>query len=174
MLFRSPDRGALRMTTPVDPANADAATEDGARIIRSAETSDGPGPDVIAAHTLTGYAVVSPTGEKLGDIQAIMLDIKSGRIAYAVLSFGGFLGIGDKLFAISWAALTVDTGAGNFILNVSKEKLARAPGFDKDHWPSMADSTWATEIHAYYDIRPYWDEPLSEDTSNYGRDARTS
>jgi sporulation protein YlmC with PRC-barrel domain len=144
------------MTTAIDPATGEPAPESGARIIRSTETSDGPGPNVIAAHTLTGYAVVSPTGEKLGDVEAIMLDIGNGRIAYAVLSFGGFLGIGDKLFAIPWAALTLDTRAGNFILNVSKEKLARAPGFDKDHWPSMADSAWAGEVHGFYEVVPYW------------------
>jgi sporulation protein YlmC with PRC-barrel domain len=144
------------MTTAIDPATGEPAPESGARIIRSTETSDGPGPNVIAAHTLTGYAVVSPTGEKLGDVEAIMLDIGNGRIAYAVLSFGGFLGIGDKLFAIPWAALTLDTRVGNFILNVSKEKLARAPGFDKDHWPSMADSAWAGEVHGFYEVVPYW------------------
>ena len=77
-------------------------------------------------------------------------------IAYAVLAFGGFLGIGDKLLAIPWGALTLDTGASRFILDVSKEKLERAPGFDKDRWPAMADPAWATELHVYYDIVPYW------------------
>src|SRR5436853_6581567 len=136
--------------------------------------SDGPGPEVMDAATLIGDGVVNSSGEDLGKIEAIMLDVTTGRIAYAVLSFGGFLGLGAKLFAIPWSALTLDAGEKRFILNVTKERLENAPGFDKDHWPSMADSTWATEIHAYYDIRPYWDEPLSDDTSNYGRDARTS
>ena len=74
------------------------------------------------------------------------------------MSFGGFLGIGSKLFAIPWSALTLDTTNQRFILDASKEQLEAALGFDKDHWPTMADRTWATDIHAYYDVPPYWDD----------------
>ena len=77
--------------------------------------------------------------------------------AYAVLSFGGFLGMGDKLFAIPWRALQIDPPNHRFILDVDKETLESAPGFDKDHWPSMADEQWAREIHTYYKANPYWD-----------------
>jgi len=90
-----------------------------------------------------------------------MLDVSSGRIAYAVLSFGTFLGMGGKLFAIPWSALTLDAAEQRFILDVPRERLEAAPGFDKDHWPSMADETWANRIHKYYEIEPYWDDPLS-------------
>lgn len=86
---------------------------------------------------------------------------KSGRIAYAVLSFGGFLGMGNKLFAIPWSALTLDADEKRFILNVAKERLDNAPGFDQDHWPSMADASWARQLHEYYDVRPYWDDDIS-------------
>jgi len=86
-----------------------------------------------------------------------MLDVPSGRIAYAVLSSGGFLGIGDKLFAIPWRALTLDPENKRFILDMSKEQLEQAPGFDKDHWPSMADELWVREVHSYYSARPYWE-----------------
>ena len=84
-------------------------------------------PKVLAADTLTGNKVVNPQKEDLGKIEHLMIDLASGRIAYAVLSFGGFLGMGDKLFAIPWSALTVDTVEKQFILNVDKEllKLAR-------------------------------------------------
>ncbi len=68
-----------------------------------------------------------------------MIDMQSGRISYAVLSFGGFLGMGDRLFAVPWQALKLDTENKRFTLNVSKEQLKNAPGFDKDHWPTMAD-----------------------------------
>ena len=77
-----------------------------------------------------------------------------------VLSFGGFLGMGAKYFAIPWSALTLDTAEKRFILGVSKDRLENAPGFDKDHWPSMADRTWATQIHEYYNLTPYWDDGL--------------
>ena len=69
--------------------------------------SDGPGPEVMDAATLIGDNVVNSSGEDLGKIEAIMLDVTSGRIAYAVLSFGGFLGMGTKLFAIPWPALEI-------------------------------------------------------------------
>ena len=121
----------------------------------------GPGPDVMDAASLAGDDVVNAAGEGLGRIEAIMLDVSSGRIAYAVLSFGTFLGMGGKLFAIPWSALTLDAAEQRFILDGPRERLEAAPGFDKDHWPSMADETWANRIHKYYEIEPYWDDPLS-------------
>ena len=120
--------------------------------------ADGPGPEIMDADTLNGDSVVNSAGEDLGKIEAIMLDVTAGRIAYAVLSFGGFLGMGSKLFAIPWSALTLDADEKRFILDVAKERLENAPGFDKDHWPSMADSTWARDIHAYYNVSPYWED----------------
>src|ERR1035437_8399798 len=88
-------------------------------------------PNVLAADTLTGDKVVNLQKEGLGKIEHLMIDLGSGRIAYAVLSFGGFLGMGDKLFVIPWSALTVDTLEKRFILQDDKELLKRAPGFDK-------------------------------------------
>jgi len=78
------------------------------------------------------------------------------------MSSGGFLGIGDKLLALPWAALTLDTTQKCFLLNVSGERVKTAPGFDKDHWPSMADIGWATTVHEYYGARAHWqDDPLA-------------
>jgi hypothetical protein len=79
-----------------------------------------------------------------------MLDMRTGKVSYAVLSYGGFLGVGEKLFAVPWQALKLDTENKRFILNVDSTKLDSAPGFDKDHWPNMADPTWANSIHRYY------------------------
>ena len=129
----------------------------GARIVGKDRTSaEGPGPDVMAAATLDGDKVISSDGEDIGKVKDIMLDVGSGRIAYAVLSTGGFLGIGDKLLAIPWHALTLDTQQKCFVLNMTAERVKNAPGFDKDHWPSMADQTWATSVHQYYGSEPYW------------------
>jgi sporulation protein YlmC with PRC-barrel domain len=119
--------------------------------------NEGPGPRIMAADTLEGDDVVNAQGEDLGEIKEIMIDVPSGRVAYAVLSFGGMLGLGDKLFAIPWHALQLDPENHCFVLDVDKERLKNAPGFDKDHWPSMADQRWATDIHSYYDARPYWE-----------------
>lgn len=128
------------------------------RIIGSKHSEHGgPGPYVMGASTLTGNAVVNSAGEDLGEIEEIMLDVLSGQIAYAVLSFGGFLGMGDKLFALPWQALKLDTDNERFILDVDKERLRNAPGFDKNHWPSMADLQWAADIHSYYNYPPYWE-----------------
>lgn len=121
------------------------------------ERGDGPGPYVMAADTLEGDKVVNTQGENLGEIKSIMIDVPTGQVAYAVLSSGGFLGIAEKLFAIPWNALTLNADDKCFVLNIDKERLKNAPGFDKDHWPSMADQRWATEVHSYYQSRPYWE-----------------
>lgn len=120
------------------------------------KSNDGPGPRIMAADTLEGDKVKNRAGEDLGTLEHIMLDVPSGRIAYGVLSFGGFLGMGDKLFAIPWQALELDTEDHAFILDTDVERLKQAPGFDKDHWPTMADEQWATQIHDYYRATPYW------------------
>jgi len=134
------------------------STTEGARITGTAhlDNRSGPGPDVMAASDFEGEDVVNRQGETLGDIEEIMLDVRSGRIAYAVLAAGGFLGIGEKYFAVPWRALTLDTDRKCFILDVDKERLEKAPGFDRDHWPSMADERWASEVHDYYGTAPYW------------------
>jgi len=110
----------------------------------------GPGPGVMGADTLIGNDVYNAKEENLGDIKEIMLDMRTGKVNYAVLSFGGFLGMGEKLFAVPWNALKLDTVNERFILDVDKDRLKNAPGFDKDHWPDMADQNWQNKIHAYY------------------------
>ncbi|SAL02912.1 PRC-barrel domain-containing protein [Caballeronia ptereochthonis] len=124
---------------------------------KGAQTADGPGPDVMAASTLDGNSVLSTDGDDVGTIKQIMLDVTSGRVAYAVLSSGGFLGIGDKLLAIPWGALTLDTDNKCFRLAATSDQIRNAPGFDKDSWPAMADMTWARNVHQYYGRTPYWE-----------------
>jgi sporulation protein YlmC with PRC-barrel domain len=107
-------------------------------------------PVILSAGTLCGNDVCNKKEESLGTVQDIMLDIDSGRIRYAVMSSGGFLGMGDRLFAVPWGALKLDSHNKRFILDVDAERVKAAPGFDKDHWPNMADPAWATDLHAYY------------------------
>ncbi|CAM3859867.1 PRC-barrel domain-containing protein [Polaromonas hydrogenivorans] len=118
----------------------------------------GPGPELMGANTLIGNDVYNLKNEDLGDIKEIMLDMRTGRVSYAVLSFGGFLGMGEKLFAVPWNALTLDTQNKRFTLNVEKDRLESAPGFDQDSWPNMADPSWAKSIHDYYGTKPYADD----------------
>ncbi len=110
----------------------------------------GPGPAVMGASTLMGNDVYNHKEENLGNIKEIMLDMRSGNVCYAVLSFGGFLGMGEKLFAVPWSALTLDTENKRFVLDVEVDRLKKAPGFDKDAWPDMADASWAQSIHSYW------------------------
>ncbi len=95
--------------------------------------------------------------ENLGDIKELMLDPVSGKIAYAVLSFGGFLGLGEKLFAVPFSALTYSHVNDEYVLDVSKEILSKAPGFDSSNWPTMATEEWNRDIYKYYEKRPYWE-----------------
>ncbi len=138
----------------LDPQGA--ASEAGGADIVGSGSGDGPGPEVMAAATLDDTQVVSSDGEDVGKISDIMLDVRSGRIAYAVLSEGGFLGIGTTLHAIPWNALALDTDAKCFRVSIAAQQIKDDPGFDKDHWPSMADTTWGTELHRYYNREPYW------------------
>ncbi|AOJ15829.1 PRC-barrel domain-containing protein [Burkholderia vietnamiensis] len=138
------------MTTDRAPrAHAGIVGDDG-------RSTCGPGPDVMAAGTLEDDRVLTIDGDDIGKVTHIMLDVRAGRIAYAVVSSGGFLGIGDKLLALPWNVLTLDAERRCFVLPVPTERVREAPGFDKDRWPAMADPAWAEALHAYYGASPYW------------------
>jgi len=115
-------------------------------------------PRVLSSSTLSGDPVRNTRGEDLGKIEDFMIDLERGKIAYAVLSFGGVLGVGDKLFAVPWRALAVDTDRKCFVLNVPKDRLKSAPGFDKDNWPDITDAEWGTQVNSFYGTKPYWEE----------------
>jgi sporulation protein YlmC with PRC-barrel domain len=113
-------------------------------------------PNVLSTNAVIGDSVVNRTGENLGKIEELMLDLETGRVAYAVLSFGGFLGMGEKLFAIPFEALKLDASREHFTLDVNKDKLKNAPGFDKNHPPQASDRTWGAEVYKFYGYKPYW------------------
>ena len=129
-------------------------------------------PRVLSASSIMGHKVINTAGEQLGSMMELMIDLDGGLIAYAVLSFGGILGMGDKLFAIPWEALTIDTENHTFILDVDKEVLENAPGFDKDHWPDNAkyEAGWLLGVYEYYGYSPYWmpdeDEEFQDQREN--------
>ena len=120
---------------------------------------------VVSASKIIGEAVVNRQNENLGKIHELVIDAKEGRVAYAVLSFGGFMGMGNKLFAMPWSAFEFakpeERAFGydeyKLMLNVDKKILEKAPGFDEDaKWPDFADRTWGSSIHKYYGYAPYW------------------
>ena len=125
----------------------------------SAQTAtEGQAAETLKASEIIGYSVKNPQGEELGLIEEVVIDPQEGHVAYAVLSFGGFLGMGNKLFAIPWEALTPMPEEKAFSLDVTQEKLENAPGFEKDNWPDMANRQWGTTVHQYYGQDPYWEE----------------
>ncbi len=108
------------------------------------------GATLLSASTITGDDVCNMQDEELGKIQDLMLDVSEGRIRYAVLASGGFLGMGDRLFAVPWKALKHDKANHRFMLDVDIERLKNAPGFDKHEWPNMADATWNSTVESFY------------------------
>jgi sporulation protein YlmC with PRC-barrel domain len=114
-------------------------------------------PRTLSATTLIGDKVVNGYGEDLGKIEELMIDLENARVGYAVLSFGGLLGIGDKLFAIPLEALRLDAENHCFVLDIDRERLEQAPGFDKDEWPEADDLGYRREVFAFYGHDPYWE-----------------
>ena len=112
---------------------------------------------ILSSSSIAGDKVVNRNGENLGDIKDLMIDVDTGRVAYAVLEFGGFMGMGSKLFAVPMAAMELDTENKHLIFDQCKEVLDNAPGFDKDNWPDFADRIWGTTVHQHYGVRPYWE-----------------
>lgn len=106
---------------------------------------------VLTATSIIGDKVENTQGEKLGKINNIMLDLQNGCIEYVVLEFGGFLGVGEKLFALPFKSLHLNAERKTFILNLDKEFLEKAPGFDKDHWPETNSRHWN-------DVNDYWND----------------
>lgn len=104
----------------------------------------------LSASSLIGDSIKNPQGESLGDLKELMIDLGAGNVGYAVVAFGGVLGMGEKLFAVPWQALKVDHQDKCLILNVPKDRLKDAPGFDKDNWPNFSDPTFSQQMSAYY------------------------
>ena len=112
---------------------------------------------ILSSTSITGTNVTNQKGENLGEIKDLMIDTETGTVNYAVLSFGGFLGLGDKYFAIPFEAFSVNTTTEKFTLNVTKDRLENAPGFDKDNWPKTSDHKYWDSLYKHYGVerRPY-------------------
>jgi sporulation protein YlmC with PRC-barrel domain len=106
---------------------------------------------VLKASDVIGKKVQDPEGKTLGDIKDLVLN-SEGDIEYAVLDFGGFLGVGDKYFAVPWEALQMTADQKKIVLDVHKKDLKNAPGFDKNHWPTTSDEKWQVTIYEFYEV----------------------
>lgn len=139
--------------------------------------ADRNNPDFLSTDTIKGDKVVNRAGEDLGKIEELMIDLQDGRVAYAVLSFGGLLGMGDKLFAIPWKAFSLRLHEHAFLLDIPKETLEKAEGFDKDNWPTT-NREWLFTLYSYYGYKSYWQTAAVGQTGMMGdteseRTART-
>jgi sporulation protein YlmC with PRC-barrel domain len=113
---------------------------------------------VISASMVQGTPVCNAQGEKLGTVEDIMIDKLSGQVRYAVLGFGGFLGMGDKLFPLPWRALDYNKDWEAFVVDIDKDRLENAPGFDSDNPPDLGTEAWGQKVYEYYGFSDYWSE----------------
>ena len=111
---------------------------------------------VISASKVTGTNVYNTDGELLGEINDVMIDKKSGKIAYAVMSFGGLLGIGQRYHPLPWATLKYDTRQGGYVVGINADQLKGAPTYGANEMPAWGDRAYETRIHEYYKAVPYW------------------
>ena len=112
---------------------------------------------LISSDKVEGTAVYDRRGEKLGSIHSVMIDKISGKVAYAVMSFGGFLGMGDSYHPLPWHVLTYDTGQGGYVVDLDRNKLEGAPTYGTSETPNWSDRRWGQQVHDYYGTRPYWE-----------------
>jgi hypothetical protein len=117
------------------------------------------GDPLIASDRVEGTAVLKPTGQKIGTIERVMIEKVSGRVAYAVMAFGGFLGLGHKHFTLPWSMLTYDERLDGYVVNVTEQQLKSAPDFDREG--KLEGEVWSDrkreeELHRYYNVRAYW------------------
>jgi sporulation protein YlmC with PRC-barrel domain len=113
---------------------------------------------LLRSKTLFDYQVKSPYGEDLGKIEEVMIDMEMGRVAYAVLSFGGLLGLGSKWVPVPWDAVALQPAEKALLLKVEKEKIEKAPNFESATLPDLANRQWGAVIHTYYGYPPYWEK----------------
>jgi hypothetical protein len=112
---------------------------------------------LISSDKVEGTSVYNRQGEKLGSIHTLMIDKISGKVAYAVMSFGGFLGIGDRYHPLPWSVLTYDTGQGGYMVDLDRTMLEGAPTYGSSETPTWGDRNWGQQVHDYYRARPYWE-----------------
>jgi len=124
--------------------------------VDSSEARDKSG--LLKASNLIGKRVQSTEGKKLGDVKDLVINPVEGDIQYVVLDFGGFLGLGDKYFAVPWDALQLTEDQKAVVLDVSKKDLKQAPGFDKNNWPDLGSRDTAIVIYEFYEV------PLPDET----------
>ncbi len=122
--------------------------------------------EMLKGSDLIGMKVEGADGKKLGDIKDLVVDPMDGDIDYAVLDYGGFLGVGDKYFAVPWEAFKFSPDGKKVILDVTKKDLKQAPGFDKKHWPDLSSRDQALVIYEFYGV------PMTDESAESSKSAK--
>lgn len=122
----------------------------------SLDDTTNPSGHLIAAGQVQGTAVYSLNSEKLGSVEDVMIDKRSGRIAYAVLSFGSFLGVGGHYYPLPWEKLNYDTAKGGYVVDVDRETLEGAPSYSDHATAAWDDDAWGRDVYMYYGVHPFW------------------
>lgn len=112
--------------------------------------------NLIAANKVQGTSVYNAAGDSLGSIEDVMIDKLSGKVAYAIMSFGGFLGIGNQYHPLPWSILHYDTSMTGYVVNLDKNQLEGSPAYDVGQDPAWGDRDYERRIHDYYGVGPYW------------------
>lgn len=111
---------------------------------------------LIGSDKVEGTEVHDRQGNKLGTIERVMIDKHSGKVAYAVMSFGGFLGIGERYHPLPWAVLDYDTRQNAYVVDIDRTRLEGAPTVGAADRYDLSDETYGRELHDYYGVRPFW------------------
>ena len=134
----------------------------------ASKTAEGHRINAFMVEKIIGSKVINLKGETIGKIENLVVDIDTGKIVYAVLEFGGFWGVGDKLFPVPWHSLAALPSEGIFFLNQSKEQMEKAPAFDKKNLPNMTDMRWGANVFKYYGAPPGYTRLGSPTDYDYG------
>jgi hypothetical protein len=119
-----------------------------------------PNGRLISADQVNGTTVYDTQGDKLGSVEDVMIDKVSGRIAYAVLNFGGFLGIGGQHHPLPWGTLKYDPAIGGYVVGLDRRVLEGGPAYGEADAVTWDDQRWGKQVHDYYKATPYWDMPI--------------
>jgi hypothetical protein len=148
-------QGVLRRNLP-PPRALHPQQQQEPRMASLEDTTDTSG-HLIAARRVQGATVYNTALEKLGSVEDVMIDKGTGRIAYAVLSFGGFLGIGDRFYPLPWEKLSYDAELGGYVVDIDRDVLEGAPSYTDEATTEWNDKAWGRDVYAYYGVHPFWD-----------------
>lgn len=142
--------------------------------LTSVAVADHTQPEIVKGSKIIGKSVQTMKGKEIGEIQDLAIDELDGRVRYAVLSFGGLLGLGEKYFAIPWEALYLSDNKEHFALAVTEKELENAPGFDRNNWPDFADPVYYATIYEFYHVPVPQDEGTSKDKTRSSSTKKSS